>query len=587
VLERSEQKYAMSVYPNVGELFVSTKFNPSPGSGERTGLLYIWLVVGFLLLASCRIVATYGHLSHVYDEPYHALRGVQWLTGQVYRHTEHPPLGPAVCATVPVLLGVNIDSTGAKQPDGLRLLYGDCSGVACAQRLATFRVGNLLFLWLAGVGLYLWVARHAGAGTGVAAVGLWSHVPSVLAHSGVVSTDLSLTALLIWSVIAWEQAITSRHLDIWLLAGLVTGLALLTKYSALLFLPLCIGPVALYRLSREERPQLSRRRRLSYMACAALLAGFVIWLAFGFSVASLGSIRIDEYRFEGFPEVIRTWIVPAPEYVAGVIWTMQKLEAGHGSYLFSEIPPGGSPWFFPVALVVKTPLVIGLLFLWGAAAAVRDWWRRSGNTWPALPLVIAGGLMLAVIPSTINIGFRHLLPITLFVSTVAAVGLMRVLGHAENGRTETTHVENRPGGGLSGNIIRWLVWVGLAWTVIDSWRVHPHYLSYFSEPARMRSQPILIDSDLDWGQGLVELGRLSRRLGIERLQFEHSAPAELNRFDLPLYHRGDDPPDWLAISVSALYVRPYLSEYRDREADAVVRGGSIRLYRIQGNGSQH
>lgn len=564
------------------------KFNSSPARTERTGLLCNWLVVGCLLLASCRIAATYGHLSHVYDEPYHVLRGVQWLTGQAYRHTEHPPLGPGVCAAVPVLLGADIDSTGSKQRDGLRLLYDDCRGVACAQRLATFRMGNLLFFWLAGVGLYCWVRGHAGAWTGLTAVGLWSHVPSVLAHSGVVTTDLPVTALLIWSVIAWEHALRARHLEVWLLAGLVTGLALLTKYSALLFLPACVGPTVLYQLSGAQRPPISGKRQLSYLAGAGVVAGLVIWSAFGFSLASLGSVRIEEYRFAGFPEAMQTWIVPAPEYVAGVIWTMQKLEAGHGSYLFDQIPPGGSPWFFPIALAVKTPTVIGLLFLGGAVTAIRGWWRGSDRRWPILPLAMATSLMLVVVPSTINIGFRHLLPITLFVATVAAVGLVKLLERVGDGDTG-----NRPAGdgriaswstgGVARSAVRLMLLAGLIWTVFDLWRAHPHYLSYFNEPARLRSQLILIDSDLDWGQGLVELGRLSRRLAIEKLQIEHSAPAELSRYDLPPPPSDEEQNYWLAISVSALYVRPDLSAYRDRLADAVVPGGSIRLYRIKGN----
>jgi 4-amino-4-deoxy-L-arabinose transferase-like glycosyltransferase len=560
---------------------VAAQYNASPAPTERTSLLCNWLVVGCLLLASCRIVATYAHVSQVYDEPYHVLRGVQWLTGQPYRHTEHPPLGPGVCAAVPVLLGADIDSTGAKQRDGLRLLYGDCRGVACAQRLATFRMGNLLFFWLAGVGLYYWVRGHAGAWTGLAAVGLWSHLPSVLAHSGVVTTDLPVTALLIWSVIAWEHALRTRHLEIWLLAGLVTGLALLTKYSALLFLPACVGPTVLYQLSSAQRPPISGKRQLSYLAGAAMVAGLVIWSAFGFSLASLGSVRIEEYRFAGFPEAMQAWIVPAPEYMAGVIWTIQKLEAGHGSYLFDQIPPGGSPWFFPIALAVKTPIVIGLLFLRGAVTAISGSWRGADRRWPILPLAIAASLMMVVIPSTINIGSRHLLPITLFVATVAAVGLVKLLERVGNGHANDGHIKSWSTGGRARSVGRLLLLAGLIWTVIDIWRAHPHYLSYFNELARLRSQPILIDSDLDWGQGLVELSWLSRRLGIEKLQVEHSAPAELSRYDLPPPPSDEDQNYWLAISVSALYVRPDLSVYRARPADAVIPGGSIRLYRVQ------
>ena len=47
----------------------------------------------------------------------------------------------------------------------------------------------------------------------------------------------------------------------------------------------------------------------------------------------------------------------------------------------------------------------------------------------------------------------------------------------------------------------------LGWLVVTSVRAHPDYLPYFNELAGSQPERILVDSDLDWGQDLLRLGR--------------------------------------------------------------------------------
>ncbi len=85
--------------------------------------------------------------------------------------------------------------------------------------------------------VYLWGKRYYGAGVASVAVLLFSFLPPVLAHAGVATVDMALAALLsaaFLSGLAWlERPDLARSI----IFGVTMALAVLSKYSALVFLP--------------------------------------------------------------------------------------------------------------------------------------------------------------------------------------------------------------------------------------------------------------------------------------------------------------------------------------------------------------
>jgi len=111
--------------------------------------------------------------------------------------------------------------------------------------------------------------------------------------------------------------------------------------------------------------------------------------------------------------------------------------------------------------------------------------------------------VFSVAYSRINIGIRHILPVYVGFSILAASGLMELL-----------HLR----------LVKW----GLAlagWLVVSSWTAHPDYLAYFNEIGGGHPERIVIDSDLDWGQDM-------KRLAV-RLRGLHVDEFRLSPFNLP------------------------------------------------------
>src|SRR5271169_611950 len=105
------------------------------------------------------------------------------------------------------------------------------------RELTLMRLGILPFFLLAAAVVYLWARRHFGNAVAAVATGLFTLLPPVLAHAGLATTDMPLTGCLaaaFFALMLWAEAPTWQHS---LLLGLATALAVVSKFTALGYLP--------------------------------------------------------------------------------------------------------------------------------------------------------------------------------------------------------------------------------------------------------------------------------------------------------------------------------------------------------------
>src|SRR4029077_7680704 len=97
-------------------------------------------------------------------------------------------------------------------------------------------------------------------------------------------------------------------------------------------------------------------------------------------------------------------------------------------YFMGELKVSGWWAFFPVLIAVKLPIaVLGL-------AAAGLWWRPKtpASGWPfALVVAIPAAILAVALPSNINIGIRHILPLFPFVAIIAAAGALSLVKRSE------------------------------------------------------------------------------------------------------------------------------------------------------------
>src|SRR5262249_36777967 len=134
-----------------------------------------------------------------------------------------------------------------------------------------------------------------------------------------------------------------------LVLGFTVALAMLAKFSSLLYLPagaLAIGATWWFSRPRPASTGLPVGQAVAGVAGAACLT---VWAAFRFSVARVST---------GLP-------VPAPEFWRGLGDMFAHRAAGWEGYLLGEISTTGWWYFFPIALAVKTPIPFLLLTVLG------------------------------------------------------------------------------------------------------------------------------------------------------------------------------------------------------------------------------
>jgi hypothetical protein len=516
---------------------------------------------GFLtVVALIRVTATYAVFNNTYDEPNHIATGMEWIERGTYTfEPAHPPLARIAVALGPYLADHRLGSQQHIYSGGHEILYGKGSYF---RNLALARLGILPFFVLAVAVSWRWASALFGEMTALVSLLLFTTTPTVLAHTGVATTDMPLvgTFLLALSVFVW--ALERPSIPRGVAFGLASALAVLSKFSAVLFLPACCTAILIARwltrrrcLSSDTVPPV--RISESQVAASALSAFGLIWLTYRFSMG----VRLGSLIPGGIPLL-------APEFFEGIGAVAFHNAAGHAGYLFGEFRTKGWWYYFPVALMVKAPLPLLTLAIVGMTRAVQK--ARSACDWRYVAPGIAAAMILTVsLRAHINIGVRHVLPMFPLLAMLAGYGSVRMwnaVRHRGAARAVTA--------GL------------VLWQVSSSALAHPDYLAYFNILAGAHPERIILDSDLDWGQDLHRLTQVARERGISPVSVAYWGTADVSKVGPPGAHvlkPGERVTGWVAASeMFVTNTNPDVAGYRWLNAyqPRFRVGRSIKLYYV-------
>jgi hypothetical protein len=525
-----------------------------PISANRRGLfagLACFLLAG---IGAARIISTYHVLSQTSDEPAHVATGMEWLERGTYTlEPLHPPLARVAVALGPYLSGLRLTGGNDMWDQGNAIFFAHDRYM---HNLSIARLGVLPFFFLATFLVWYWGRARYGNGPALMATLLFSTSPVVLAHAGLATTDMALTATFTAALMFFIYWLERPSYLRCAALGVAVGLAVLSKFSALIFLPACGIALLVWRwlLDGGEKETNVATDQVQWgrgIAVAALAILLVTWAGYRFSLDSITDAGARPHptidHFLGTSGSLHNWaysvaespLLPAPAFFRGLAALRRKEEHGHKGYLLGQIRPGGWWYFFPVALAVKNTLpflilvIAGIYYLVKAAMLERNWIA-------AAPIVAALALLLACMPARINIGVRHILPIYPLLALVGGVGACRLWSSFR-----PRYV------GLA------IVPILLTWHLTSSIRVHPDYLAYFNELAGQHPERILVDSDLDWGQDLLRLSAALQQKHIEDVSIAYigSPKLDLRRLGLPPFRvlaPHQPTVGWIAISLMRL-----------------------------------
>ncbi len=518
---------------------------------DRFGRVLAALLVGRLILGL--FLAHYQAVTM--DEPDFIAAGLAgWQRGDWAFEQQNPTLGKLAISVPWLVAGARTPS-----PDAFPAAYAARDHYALGRNLLfageRARLPLLLFSSRAIVvllttaalaALVLWLKRRAGTVAATWAAAIACVEPNLLAHGSLATLDALSVAGIVTACLAFEWALACGRWRAWLLTGMLVGVAVATKYSALLLGPVFLARALWWRIG-DLRPGdggilPSERSFLLRALAAGGLAVLVLWGAFGFRSRSLGDAWSDGRHAPGltFPALLEQrrvppwlrapltdWRLPLADPLLGIARVREVAAGGRMTFLDGRIYPAGTRWFSFWIFLWKTPLLI----LFGLAGAVVLTLRDPGTERPEtrgganprlLRVLLFYFALWLLFPFTARNAFayRYLMACVPFAIACAGIALARCTA-------------NR----------RWRT--GLAGAAVGSLLlVTPHQFAFFNLASRAAGPPhrLAVDSNMDLGQGLRALAALPDRVPEIR---DTTATIQL-----ALYTPGD--PDYIRTLVPAL-----------------------------------
>ncbi len=446
------------------------------GVGVKAERLILGAIV---LLMTALLVREAAATGVTMDEPNHMLGAhFYWDGGKVYHVPDLAPLLKIVTGWTPKAFGLAIppatdarwqtkDEWGAAAGWAVDLKDPFYRRLTLAMRLPVllFPLATVLLLWR-------WGRAIGGAAGGLAAAAVFAFEPTALGHGALVKNDVAaaLGYLVFWYA-AWRHWQRPSWGTVALLAG-ATLLAVTAKLSMIILAG--IGPLVLLARQWRRFPQ--------HFLFFAVLLYVGLCAAYQWNVRLLHPVEIVHkwadpkvpWLFTAVGQIFQ-WL-PVPSYFwqgcVGLFWSAADRPP---IYLLGTVRHTADPLYFLIALAVKVPVALQLLFV---AAGVWCAWRRD-----ALAFFLLFPPLLYVALASLSghqLGIRLILPALPFGALLAARAM------ADWRRVVTV-----------------AVLLGAA----ESLWYFPHGIAFFNLWAGGPANGLryLADSNLDWGQDLPAL----------------------------------------------------------------------------------
>jgi len=459
------------------------------------------LAILLLALYWAMSVSAIRHQSATFDEPIHLRAGyAAWHLGDYRIDPENGTL-PSRWGAIPLMF------TDVRFPEA----HGADNNFAVLlfrARMVMALIGVALGATIFQISRRIW-----GRAGGLISLALFVFSPAMLAQGCLVTSDV--TTALFFTLATWTvwKLLHRISLTTVLAAGLALGGLALSKMSAGVFALVAAATIAL-RIAGGRPLQIAgrsitqRSRQLGAMVGALAVCGVIAWLtiwaAYGFRYSMVNPdfhpVNVEDRWasvlskpsaiIEAIPTLRSLKVLPEA-YLFGLSYTLHHADS-RTSFLFGDVSTAGHLDFFPLVVLIKTPLPFLALIAIALVIAAQAWFRKTGavgdNLYDLIPLaVLCLGYAAIAIASRFNIGERHLFPAypPLFI--------------------------------LAGGSAAWLasgpwwrrltVVLLLCWFAAESFFIRPHYLAYFNElvGGPRNGYRCLVDSSLDWGQDLPAL----------------------------------------------------------------------------------
>jgi 4-amino-4-deoxy-L-arabinose transferase-like glycosyltransferase len=453
---------------------------------------HIWeyiLVTIFLCIMSFFLVSSIKHESPTYDEITFTEAGYQFLVNKDFRYDPfNPPLAREIIALPALIQKYAIYDRNIFWP----------------------RIMVVIFTILLALLVYVFARRLFGMLSAMLALLLFVFEPNILSHGHYATADLILTFFIILSIFIfwlWRKSFTNKRIAIF---SVIIGLTLSAKLNSIVFLLLPM--LALYIIEIKKKENLTkfvfwknRAKPFILFICVMVLT---LWSTYIFKSEPLFGYRFDSNRpaielakKNPLIKIALTVPVPLGSYISTIkqvaLFNYSNLYVKR-SYFLETLSLNGSPgYFFPIVFLIKTQIPLLVLFSLSLLFFYKD--NKKGK-YLLVPLFF---IFLSVLFSKTVLAIRYMLPayplIIIYSSQVANLKIVKK------------------------KILYIFLGIILIWYTIGTIKTFPYFISYMNESVGgvKNRYKYLIDSNYDWGQGLIALKDYQDKNNIKNLQFAY------------------------------------------------------------------
>ncbi|HEV2883867.1 MAG TPA: glycosyltransferase family 39 protein [Pyrinomonadaceae bacterium] len=551
-----------------------------------------------LLIMAINLLSVTARKSITIDETLIIPAGYYYLNSRTFFiEPDHPPLSKLLAGLPLVFLPLQTPELGdltGETTDKQTLVAADRFWTTNRQHFESVffwsRVPMVILTLLIGALIFSFARQLFNVRAAMLAVALFSFEPTILGHGRVVKDiHVAFTYLLFFFALYLYCSRPTLRRALWL--GLACGLALATKYSMVILIPVLLVSFCFFEL-RPPRGTV-RRQVLVHLLVAAFSALLILKAAFFFLNHPLIPADLETVVRSGqaHSTLLLSALKPSsafvpPYFVYGVYRTFVHNDIGHSAFLLGNYSDHGWWYYFPVAFALKTTIPFLLITLVSLGWAAYRTIRREVNFLILLAPILIYTLMAMF--AGINIGIRHLLPVFPFLFILGGAFLDRLLRARRNHRLALA-----------------LTVVVIAACAMEAVRAYPNYIPYMNQFTSGRpTWQYLSDSNVEWGDDTGAVAEYLTARGETRVRASFLGGSML----LPLYGveyvdllspPGISLPETRYVALGASFLngstvpgwsvgsgretkeqqRNFFADYRNRTPEAVF-GDSIYLYRV-------
>ena len=429
---------------------IATRIVGSIRSALRKNPRLEWLI----LLALCtamlgQLSLSVRQLSQTWDEAVHLYSGYRYLKcGDLTFSPEHPPLAKIIAAVPLVSVNPPVDCAPFHGNDYELFTRAAAWLYSTNWRSELFNARLAVSVFSILLCVFVWVAARCMFGLGIAflATLLLIFEPNLLANGALVTTDMAVTAMLLFAVLGFYLWTRSPCIPRLALAGLAVGLTLLTKLSGVVIIPvLIILAVADTCLPQDGKQPLSKlaSRNLATVGLILVIAYAVLWAGYGMRYAAQPGPSSGQESPSSLPSTSvagrtllaleRNHLLPQA-YLEGFSFLLLNVGSPQSATMFmlGKFYPR-APWFsLSVNFLIRCTvgfLAITLLSVVGIVSAFAK--HRREIVFLLVPIVFFAA---AFMHAGWNAGIRHMLPMLPFLMILAAAGCQELVKQLEWGR---------------------------------------------------------------------------------------------------------------------------------------------------------